>query len=133
MVEKKIVRAYGPVIVEDGLLLVTHDGKDDFYKIPGGKPLDGELPHDTCRREFLEETGLECEVLDALSTLEIEKDSSTRVELYHFRARITKPHDHKGYTHEGHEVKWIPVVELKQYNVAPNVMFLYEQGELSNG
>jgi len=36
MYEGKFIIASGPVIIEEGKLLVNKDGKDDFYKIPGG-------------------------------------------------------------------------------------------------
>jgi len=32
----KYIIASGPVIIENGKLLVNKDDKDDFYKLPGG-------------------------------------------------------------------------------------------------
>lgn len=32
----KYIIASGPVIIENGRLLVNKDDKDDFYKLPGG-------------------------------------------------------------------------------------------------
>jgi len=52
---KKIV-ASGPVIMEDGKLLVSKDSKDDFYKIPGGTVEEGETLKQCCIREVKEET-----------------------------------------------------------------------------
>ena len=51
---EKII-ASGPVIVEDGKLLLIRDNKDDFYKFPGGRVEDGENFEETCLRETGEE------------------------------------------------------------------------------
>jgi len=38
---KKTIIASGPVIIENGKLLVNKDNKDDFYKLPGGTVEEG--------------------------------------------------------------------------------------------
>jgi ADP-ribose pyrophosphatase YjhB (NUDIX family) len=70
---KKVV-AFGPVIVVEGRLLVTKDGKDNFYKIPGGKPLIGESGEECCLRELREETGLDAKIVRPLSSLILDRN-----------------------------------------------------------
>ena len=53
MFEGKIT-AHGPVIVVRRKLLVSKDNKDDFYKIPGGRPREGETGEETCKRRVKE-------------------------------------------------------------------------------
>ncbi len=59
-----IIVASGPVIIENGEVLLNKHGDDDFWKFPGGrvelKDIDGENSlEDACRREAKEENGFE--------------------------------------------------------------------------
>lgn len=128
MVEKLI--ASGPVVIEEGRLILTKDSKDDFWKIPGGKVGKGESLEETAVREFKEETGLDCEITGNLSTMAIEEKNA---ELYHYKAKLkNKPKNFDDYEYKGHEVSWFYVEEIREgaYNVAPNVKFLIENGEI---
>lgn len=133
---KKIVAA-GPVIISEGRLLVAHDGKDDFFKIPGGKPNDGESLEDCVHRELKEETGYDCKILGKLSTKYLKKkpgtDEEIDIELYHFRAEILgEVKSYEAFYHNNHHVHWLPVSDIKngKYDVAPNIDFLIEMGEI---
>ncbi|MBU0660825.1 NUDIX hydrolase [Patescibacteria group bacterium] len=74
--EQSII-AVGPVIIEDNKILLNREfDKDGLEKkqfmIPGGKINDYSLPlEDTCRREVMEELGLEIEILSPLDTIMI--------------------------------------------------------------
>lgn len=127
--------ASGPVVIYDGKIILTKDNKDDFYKIPGGKIKPGETPKETARREFAEETGLEIRIKDELSTQVIKKNPTTgkemKITLKHYRAELTSPpKDFEAYSHNRHEVRWIPLTEIQDYKVGPNIKFLLEKGEL---
>ncbi|GGD78833.1 NUDIX domain-containing protein [Microbacterium murale] len=56
------------VVLNDGALLVIAREKDGrrYSVLPGGGIEPGETPEQACRRELLEETGLEGDVLDRL-------------------------------------------------------------------
>jgi len=69
---EKIV-ALGLVIVREGKLLVIHDGKDLFFKIPGEKVNPGESLEACAVRELKEETGFSGKALEKLSTMKLNK------------------------------------------------------------
>lgn len=133
MVEKLIIS--GPVIIEEGKLLVTNDGKDDFYKIPGGKVREWDSLEQTCLRELQEETGFKCRIIKKLSTLRLDKKPGTnekiKIELHHYQCQlITSVKTYAPFYHNGHEVRWIKIDEFEKYSVAPNIKFLAEKGEI---
>lgn len=130
----KSIVASGPVIIKDGKLLVSKDSKDDFYKIPGGTVEKGDSLEDTCIREVKEETNADIEIIKPLSTMIINKNPQTQEEmeisLHHFKARLKNPNELKAG--EEHEIKWLDIEEIKQekYNVAPNIKYLIEKGDI---
>ena len=132
----KIV-ASGPVIIENGRLLVIKEPKDDFYKIPGGRIEGEESLEETCLREFSEETGFRCRILKKLSTMRLDKNPQTGepadIELHHYQCElVNSPKDYKLFKHGEHEVRWIKLNELvnDKYPIAPNIKFLVERGEI---
>ena len=133
---RKIIAA-GPVVIKGGRLLVAHDGKDNFYKIPGGKPLEGETLEDCVYRELFEETGYKCRIVKKLSTKYLKKkpgtDEEIRVELYHFKAELlSEVKSYESFYHNGHHVNWLSIERIKkgEYEVAPNIEFLMERKEI---
>lgn len=133
---KKIIAA-GPVIVLDGRLLVSHDGKDDFFKIPGGKPNEGESLEDCAKRELFEETGYNCSIVKKLSTKYLKKkpgtDEEIDIELHHYEAEILGDvSSYEPFYHDGHHVHWLPIKGIRKgkYKIAPNILFLIEKEEI---
>lgn len=91
---QNIVVASGPVIIENGEVLLNRHGDDDFWKFLGGKvePKDvvGENSlEDTCRREAKEENGFDIEIICPLKPIMIRKPGSKDefVVLIHFLAK----------------------------------------------
>ncbi len=131
----KTVIASGPVIVEDGKLLVTKDKKDPFYKIPGGRQEDDEDLEETCIREVREEINAEITIIKKLSTLILNKNPTTdkkmRIELHHYLAELNNRSEIRAI-HPIKEVKWLDIQGIKRgkYNIAPNIKFLSEKEEL---
>ena len=124
----------GPVIIENGRLLVIKDGKDPFYKIPGGKVEGSESAEACAGRELREETGLMGIIYERLSTYKVPGNNGTSAgELVHYRAKLQElPDNFDSYTHGRHTVFWLPLEEIKSgiHNVAPNVEYLVRQGAL---
>lgn len=132
---QKII-AYGPVIVEEGRLLVTKDKKDPFYKIPGGRAEGNESPIEVCLRELNEETGFNAKIGKKLSTMILDKKPGTNedahIELNHYLAELTTSHNYSSFFHNDHYVRWLNINEIKsgKYDVAPNILYLIEKGDI---
>ena len=132
--EKDII-ASGPVIVENGKLLVNKDDKDDFYKIPVGRLEEGEDLEEGCTREALEEINAKVTIIKKLSTLILNENPTThqkmRIELHHYLAELNNPYEIKAI-YPTREIKWLDIQGIKRgkYNVAPNIRFLVEKGEV---
>lgn len=62
------VQAAGGVVVRDGRVAVVHRPKYDDWSLPKGKLHPGEPWEDAALREVREETGLECELGEELSS-----------------------------------------------------------------
>ena len=87
----------GPVIIEDGKLLLIKDD-DNLYKILGGKVEFGESLEDACNREVKEEINGEIILLKKLSTLTIDRpDKFLTIELHHFLAKLKNKDLKPGY------------------------------------
>jgi len=133
-IRNKII-ASGLVIVKDGKLLVSNDGKDSFFKIPGGKVKPEESLENCAICELKEETGFGGRVLEKLSTLKLNKNPQTGEEmeifLYHFQGEIENfKNNFNSFEHSYHKICWVEINKLNKEDVAPNITFLKEKGEL---
>lgn len=134
--EVKSIVASGPVIIENGKLLVNKDTKDDFYKLPGGtvEP-DIEDLEEACHRETKEENNGEIEIIRPLHPMIIWKNPQTgekmAILLIHYLAKLKNPDDIYPVP-PIKEVKWLSIKEIKEgkHYVAPNIKFLIEKGDI---
>ena len=135
MFEGKFIVASGPVIIEDGKLLVNKDDKDDFYKLPGGTVEPGDSLIDACHREVLEENRGKIEIIRPLNPMIIYKNPQTKeamtIVLIHYLAKLLNKDEIKPIE-PIKEVKWLDIGEIKQgkHEVAPNIKFLIEKGDI---
>lgn len=127
---EKIV-ASGLVIIKNNKLLLANDGKDNFYKIPGGKPLSDESLEECALRELKEETGFEGIVLEKLPTKELNKKPQTggdiSIFLYHFKGDIKNWSGlTKDFDFNEHHLVWADLDKINSgfIEVAPNVKFV---------
>jgi ADP-ribose pyrophosphatase YjhB (NUDIX family) len=136
MFEGKFIVASGPVIIEDGKLLVNKDDKDDFYKLPGGTIEAGiEDLEQACHREVKEENNTDIEIIKPLHPMILWKNPQTKekmaILLIHYLAKL-KNKDKIKPIPPIKEVKWLSIDEIKQgkHHVAPNIKFLIEKGDI---
>jgi len=134
--EMKYIVASGPVIIENGKLLVNKDNKDDFYKLPGGTIEEGvESLEEACHRETKEENNGLIKIIKPLHPMVLWKNPQTKermcVLLIHYKAKLLNKEELKP-NHPVQEVKWLDIEEIKQgkYAVAPNIKFLIEKGDI---
>ncbi|MDO8467647.1 MAG: NUDIX hydrolase [Nanoarchaeota archaeon] len=132
----KYIIASGPVIIEEGKLLVNKDNKDDFYKLPGGTVEEGvESLEEACHRETKEENNAEIEIIRPLNPMIIWKNPQTGekmvILLIHYLAKLLNKKDVRPIP-PTQEVKWLDIREIKKgkYKVAPNIKFLIEKGDI---
>ncbi len=132
----KHIIASGPVIIEDGKLLVNKDDKDDFYKLPGGTIEQGvESLEEACLREVKEENNADVEIIKPLHPMILWKNPQTDEEmvivLIHYLGKLKNPDEIKPMP-PIQEVKWLDINEIKEgkHNVAPNIKFLIEKGDI---
>lgn len=65
--------ARGIIIASDGKIAIFNKANKNEYKLPGGGIDDKEIPEETFKREALEETGCEIEIIRSLGTIEEHK------------------------------------------------------------
>jgi ADP-ribose pyrophosphatase YjhB (NUDIX family) len=85
--------ASGPVIIENGRVLLNKERKEDGsvsqWAFPGGRVEDADATlEDTCRREAREELGIEIELIRPLRPIMYKMDGKV-IMLVHFLARRT--------------------------------------------
>jgi len=131
----KIIVASGPVIIEEGKLLVNKDNKDDFYKLPGGTVEQGEDLVGACHRKTKEEVNGNIKIIKPLNPMIIYKNPQTdeemRIILIHYLAKLKNKSELKPIQ-PIKEVKWLDIQEIKdgKHKVGPNIKFLIKQGDI---
>lgn len=118
----KIIIASGPVIVEDGKVLLDKHGETEFWKFCGGTVGDNENLIETARRKVKEEMGIEIEIVNdtpyIMSTKKEVDGKVFDVVLVHFLAkRIGEIRPGKNIR----EWQWLDISSLPE-DLAPNIL-----------
>lgn len=118
----KIMIASGPVIVEDGKVMLNQHGDTDFWKFCGGRVRENESLVEVAKRRVKEEMGIEIELLDENPFITYVKKETPEgvfdVILVHYLAKRI------GEINPGEEIRewnWFDVNNLPQ-NLAPNIL-----------
>ena len=131
----KHIVASGPVIIEDGKLLLSKDSKDDFYKLIGGTVKDGEELEEACIRRAKEACGADIELIKPLWPNVLYENPTTKekmvIVLINYLAKLNNKDYIKPIPPE-QDVKWISIEDIKQGkgNASPNVRVLIEKNGL---
>jgi len=134
-VQEKTIIASGPVIIRDGKLLVNHDEKDDFYKLPGGTIKEGEDFEEACINATRRENNVGVKVIRPLSPMILWENPQTKekmkIILIHYEGELENEEELKPME-PTKEVKWLDIEEIKsgEHKVGPNIKFLIEKGEI---
>lgn len=104
------------VLLKDNNVALMHVSKKGYYKLPGGGVDEGESVEQGLRRELLEETGCECEILKPVGVI---KEFRDRTPLEHqsncFLAKTSNVKCDPFFTEkersEGMTLMWVPLTE----------------------
>ena len=108
--------ARGIIINHDGKIAVFNKVNKNEYKLPGGGINDGETPEEAFKREALEETGCEIEIVKSLGTIEEHKSLENFKQIsYIFVAKVLNDNHELNLTkkekNEGSQILWLPKKE----------------------
>lgn len=132
MAEGKYIVASGPVIIDNGKLLVAKDNKDDFYKFIGGTVKEGESLEDACIRKAKEAVNAEIEIVKPLSPNILYENPQTKekmtIILINYLAKLKNKEEIKPLPPE-EDLKWVDIEDVKkgEGNISPNVKMLIEK------
>jgi 8-oxo-dGTP diphosphatase len=115
--DKPIILASGPVIIENDKVLLNKHGDDNFWKFVGGKAEQFDISlEEVAKREVKEEMGLEVELIRPLKPMMIEMPDKVVI-LIHYLAK------RKGEIKPGADIiawDWFDVHNLPE-DSAPNI------------
>ncbi len=120
MRQQNVIIASGPVIIEDGRVLLVKHGDDPFWKFPGGKRYKEDPDFETtAKREAKEEMGIEVELEAPLKPMLARREDGGLVVLIHYLAK------RRGEIQPGSHIRewgWFPINDLPPdagSNIAP--------------
>ena len=125
----------GSVIIEDNKILLVKEGKDEFYKLPGGTVKEGESLEDTCRREIKEEINGEIEIIKPLTPKILWENPQTKekmtIVLTSFLAKL-KNNDKINPIAPVDVIIWADLHNKEEWinQVSPYTQFLIEKGDI---
>ena len=125
----KIIIASGPVIIEDGKVLLDIQGEDTFWKFCGGKVQENESLQQTAIRRAKEELGIDAKINSEPFLLHTTKEKDGEifdVMLAHFLANFS------GKINPGDSVReysWHDINNLPS-NLAPNILPVLKHFEI---
>ena len=108
--------ARGIIINSDGKIAVFNKASKNEYKLPGGGIDEGENPEEAFKREALEETGCEIEIINSLGTIEEHKSlDKFKQTSYIFVAKVVNDTHKLNLTQkekdEGAQLLWVDDTE----------------------
>ena len=136
VLEGKYLVVSGPVIIENGKLLVDKDDKDDFYKLPGGSVKEStENLEDGCRRKVKEEINGEIKIIKPLHPKILWENPQTKekmtILLVSYQAKLLNKDEIKPIA-PTQEIKWLDLKDIDKWKdqVSPYTQLLIEKGDL---
>jgi ADP-ribose pyrophosphatase YjhB (NUDIX family) len=88
MKNKSVIIASGPVIVENGKVLLNKHGDDGMWKFVGGRAERTDISlEEVAKREVMEEMGLEVALLRPLKPMMVETDTKIVVLIHYLATR----------------------------------------------
>ena len=128
---KKISLA-GCAFIKDNNILLLKRIKTGWYELPGGKIEEGETPEVTAVREIKEELVADIKLTGKLGEKDFEEDGYI-MEYNWFQAEFKSNQEPSvGEPEKFGELKYIPLSELSQYKLSPNMENFLEEYNKGN-
>ena len=91
----KYIIASGPVIIENGKVLLNKHGKDDFFKFIGGQIKHGESLEQCAVRRAKEEMGVDVKLIKPIKPMIVWRKDETVILIHYLAKRLSdvKPAD----------------------------------------
>jgi len=112
----KITIASGPVIIEDGKVLVDKHGNDEFWKFPGGRQMDNLDFLSNAKIRVKEELGIDVELKGEPFVMAFEREKEYVILVHYLAKRIGEVKMGEGVR----EFKWLDINNLPE-DCAPNI------------
>jgi len=126
------IRLAGCVILNDDKILLLHRKKTAWYELPGGKIDESEAPEEAAKRELKEELLVDVEIINKIGTKDFEQDGHI-MEYNWFLAKIKEGQNPKvGEPDKYGHLNYIPLSELSQHKLSPNMQNLVSELNLGN-
>ncbi len=120
---KPIIVASGPVIIEDGKVLLNKHGDDSFWKFVGGRAEQTDISlEEVAKREVMEEMGLAVDIIRPLKPMMIDMPDKVVILIHYLATR-------KGEITPGADIReweWFDVHNLPA-DCAPNIAPVIEE------
>lgn len=112
----KVTIASGPVIIEEGKVLVDKHGDDKFWKFPGGRQLDNLNFLDNAKEKVKEELGIGVELEGEPFLMAFNREEEYVILIHYLAKRIGEIKLGK----DVREFKWLDINNLPE-DCAPNI------------
>lgn len=112
----KVTIASGPVIIEDGKVLVDKHGDDKFWKFPGGRQMDNLDFLSNAKMRVKEELGIDVEIEGEPFVMSFKRDEEFVILVHYLAKRIGEIKIGEGVR----EFKWLDINNLPD-DCAPNI------------
>ena len=127
--------ARGIIINEEGKIAIFNKVNKNEYKLPGGGIDEGETPKEAFKREALEETGCQIQIIKELGTIEEHKSLENFKQIsYLFVAKVVKDSHKLNLTEkekdEGARLLWVD--EQEALNLVTNCFEQLKESKYEN-
>ncbi len=114
----KLRKAVRAILRYQDKIALLHVSNKNYYKVPGGGMEDGEDKETTLKREVIEETGCQCQIIEELGVTLEYRDQIDLIQVsYVFVADVVgepgTPHMMEDEIADGFEVEWFSKDEIK--------------------
>ncbi len=126
--------ASGPLIIDNGKLLLIKDNKDNFWKVPGGT-VENENLEEACIREVKEEINGDIRIIRPLNPEVIWQNPTTKekmtIVLIGYLAELLNKTEIKK-SGEVKEIRWFDLNKVNEWKDETSlyVQFLIEKGDI---